>query len=261
MKAYCINLDRRPDRWTHISGEAARAGIALQRIAAIDGQLPEIAAAAAAVAPMASGLKMSPGAFACFSSHRKAWEMLLASGDPHALVLEDDLLLADGMAAVLAGNWVPADADVVKLESWGNRAHVAKTPAAAVGRRNVSRLLSSHIGAGCYILSRAHAERLLARTISFHDPVDEMLFNDSLPHFHTATIYQMVPAPAVQGKRTDPRSTPAGWADSSIEARFSAESGHVQTGRESGFERVGRRWREELRARKLGTEYDVIPFG
>ena len=62
-------------------------------------------------------------------------------------------------------SWIPADADVVKLETWGTRAHVAKA-GNNVGGRHLGRLLSSHIGGGCYILSAATARRLLARTMS-----------------------------------------------------------------------------------------------
>ncbi|MBX9751574.1 MAG: glycosyltransferase family 25 protein, partial [Roseococcus sp.] len=39
-----INLDRRPDRWAAMQGRLARAGITAQRVAAVDGRFPGIAA-------------------------------------------------------------------------------------------------------------------------------------------------------------------------------------------------------------------------
>ena len=51
MKAYCINLDRRPDRLKHMTEVFAEHGIAFERVAAVDGLDPSVAAAAAACRP------------------------------------------------------------------------------------------------------------------------------------------------------------------------------------------------------------------
>ncbi|PZU51205.1 MAG: hypothetical protein DI568_00980 [Sphingomonas sp.] len=260
MKAFCMNLDRRPDRWAHMSREAAQAGFELGRIASVDAQKPEVAKAAAKVLPMANGHRMSAGAFGCFNSHRAAWAAIVASGESHGMVLEDDMILAPGFGALVNdAGWIPADADVVKLETWGTRAHVAKA-GTGVGGRYLGRLLSSHIGGGCYILSAATATRLLAMTERFSDPVDELLFNETLEFFPTATIYQMVPAPAVQGKRSDSGAAEPEWSEGSIMARF-AEGGPTAPGREGRLERLLRRTREELRRLRLGSRYEVIRFG
>ncbi|WP_181159989.1 glycosyltransferase family 25 protein [Sandaracinobacter neustonicus] len=255
-----MNLDRRPDRWAHMRREAAQAGFELERIASVDAQKPDVAAAAAEVPPMANGHRMSAGAFGCFNSHRAAWTAIVESGEPHGMVLEDDMILAPGFGALVNGTaWIPADADVVKLETWGTRAHVAKA-GSAVGGRHLGRLLSSHIGGGCYILSAATAKRLLAMTARFSDPVDELLFNETLAFFPTAHIYQMVPAPAVQGKRSDSGMAEPEWSEGSIMARF-ADGGPTEPGREGKLERLLRRTREELRKLRLGSRYDVIRFG
>jgi glycosyl transferase family 25 len=240
--------------------EAEAAGFGLVRISATDALDPAIAAAAARVPPMANGHRMSAGAFGCFHSHRAAWAAIAASGEPHGMVLEDDMILAPGFGALVADSgWVPADADVVKLETWGTRAHVSRA-GSQVGGRHLGRLLSSHIGAGCYVLTAATAKRLLAMTKAFADPVDELLFNETLAFFPSATIYQMQPAPAVQGKRSDAGAAEPEWAAGSIMARF-AEGGPTAPGREGRLERALRRTREELRRLRLGSRYEVIRFG
>jgi glycosyl transferase family 25 len=260
LSAWCINLDRRPDRWAHMMAEAQRAGIGIERLPAVDALDPDVAAAASKVAPTVAGLPMSAGAFACFASHRLAWQRLLDSGESHGLVLEDDLHLSPGIGRLMEGGWIPADADVVKLEAWGSRCHVARQPAATVDGREVCRLLSSHIGAGCYILSKSAAARLLDLTRAYRDPVDEILFNDELAWFPQATIYQVSPAPAVQGKRPNEGPAAAGWAESSILERFSAETEVLQPRQETSAERLMRRASEEVRALQLGTRYVVVPF-
>jgi glycosyl transferase family 25 len=265
MKAWCINLDRRPDRWAHVMAEAGRAGITIERLPAVDAKHPEVAAAAAKVEPTIDGLPMSGAAFACFASHRLGWQRLLESGDSHGIIMEDDLNLSPGIGRLMGTDWIPADADIVKLETWGTRCHVARAAAGTVDGRTVSRLLSTHIGGGCYILSRAAAERLFAETRVYRDPVDELLFNDQLAYFRTAVIYQVSPALAVQGNRphSDAGQGGAGteaWTQSSIAERFSVEAAALEARREGLAGRLVRRLREELRAVRLGSRYAVVPF-
>ena len=116
MKAYCINLDRRPDRLDHMTGQFGRHGMPFERIPAVDCQRPEVAAEATKCLPTSLGPRISAAAYACFQSHREAWRRLVASGESHGLILEDDLLLADGIAEYLGDGWVPPDADLVRLE-------------------------------------------------------------------------------------------------------------------------------------------------
>lgn len=260
MRAWCINLDRRPDRWDHVMAEAGRAGIEIERLPAVDAADPEVADAAAKVAPTLAGVPMSAGAFACFASHRLAWQRLLESGDSHGLVMEDDLNLSPRIGRLMGTEWIPADADVVKLETWGSRCHVARKPAAMVDGRSVSRLLSTHIGGGCYVLSRPAAARLLGMTQHYRDPVDELLFNDRLAWFPEARTYQVNPAPAVQGKRPHEGSGGEAWAEGSIVERFAPGEGTVEVRRETALERLMRRGREEARAGWLGSRYIVVPF-
>lgn len=261
MRAWCINLDRRPDRWAHVMAEAERAGITIERLPAVDAKDPHVAAAAARVEPTVDGLPMSAAAFACFASHRLGWQRLVESGDSHGIIMEDDLKLAPGIGRLMGTEWIPADADVVKLETWCTRCHVARTAAATVDGRDVSRLLSTHIGGGCYILSRGAAERLLELTQVYRDPVDEVLFNDRLDYFHSAVIYQVIPAPAVQGMRPHEGAAEAAWTQSSIPERFSGDADTLMGRREGVAGRLARRAREELRAARLGSRYGVVPFG
>ena len=66
MKANVINLDRAPERWASIARLAASRGLAISRVAAVDGSDPA-ALAGAAAAPDAG---CSPAEIACFESHR-----------------------------------------------------------------------------------------------------------------------------------------------------------------------------------------------
>ena len=262
MKAYCINLDRRRDRLEHMTELFAKHGIAFERVPAVDGQDPLVAAAAAECRPGMSGQRMSAGAYACFQSHREVWHRLVASGAPHAMVLEDDLLIAPGFAACLAEGWVPADADLVKLETYQVRLHRDAGPGSPACERRLHRLRSRHAGTGCYVISRAAAERLLAATGAVCDPVDEAMFNEASPLFAGLVIYQMVPSPVIQGKGQEGGGQEgAGWAESSIMDRDAQGSPDRLSKAEGHSARLWRRLGAEIWSVLAGTRYVVVPFG
>ena len=264
MKAYCINLDRRPDRLAHMTAEFARAGIPFERIPAVDGQNPDVAAAAARL-PHSSlaNQRISTGAYGALQSHRTAWQRLVDSGEAWCMIFEDDLLLSPGMAVLLPEDWLPADADIVKLETFRVRAHVSLGGQEISGGRALARLHSTHVGAGGYVISARTAGRLISETAICGEPVDELLFNVKLPFFSTVRVYQMMPAPVVQGDRVGGTKQKwlSGWQATSIIDRVALEQEAVSILPESWVQRIWRHGREEIRARLRGTRYVVVPHG
>jgi len=269
MKAYCINLDRRPDRLAYISGEFARLAIPFERVAAVDAQDPSVAAEAARIPPMTFGprVQMSAGAYGCFQSHREIWRRLLASGDSHAMAFEDDLVLAPGLAGLTGADWIPADADIVKIETFGIRVHLARRGEVAVaGGRRLAPLRSFHHGTGSFVISAAAAARLLALTETISLPIDRFLFDPASPGCRSLRIYQMSPAPVVQGDRAAKAGAAGGggqegWAETSITERYHSPDAAAGPGAEGTARRLRRRLREEIRARLGGTRYVTVPFG
>ena len=263
MKAYCINLDRRPDRLAHMTAEFARAGIPFERIAAVDGQDPEVAAAAARLPLSSFNTQISTGAHGCMQSHREAWRQLIASGDPWGMIFEDDLVLAPDMALYLHEGWIPADADIVKLETFRIRIHVSRRQHKVGGARSLARLHTTHLGTGSYVISVHTARRLLSETAVCGDPIDEFLFNVDLPFFPSARIYQMLPAPVIQGDRAEvsKQKLHSGWQATSIVDRLASEHHETAVAPETTLHRLWRRGREEIRARVRGTRYVVVQHG
>jgi GR25 family glycosyltransferase involved in LPS biosynthesis len=183
-KVYLINLDRHPERLAHM--QAQLAGIAFERIAAVDG---------ADDPAMTNGLTRFERA--CLASHRNAWRLFLSSGNEHAYFLEDDLHVRPGLAALVHDEaWVPRDAHSVKLDTYFQKVKLGDgTP--VLGDRLVARLYTRHESSAAYVLTRAGAARYLALTTIPTLPADYSLFPKN-PRRLGLRVYQLTPAVAVQ---------------------------------------------------------------
>lgn len=198
MKAYVINLDRDPERMAQIERQGKQFSINWYRVPAVDKLDKRIAERAIRAQPGLLGFAMSAGAIAVFESHRKAWMLIVESGDSHGAVFEDDVVCSEELPQFLSAEWIPADCDVMKLETFLERATIRVRSHRVLGRR-VVQLFGRHLGACAYVISRAAAERLLIASKDFTDPVDEFLFNTQSMLFPSLRLYQLDPAPCVQG--------------------------------------------------------------
>ena len=104
--AYVVNLDRNAERMAELARQFAGCPVPLRRQPAVEGsRLP-----AAAVARLTGSATSPRGTLGCFLSHAAAWEALVASGDSHALILEDDVIPLLELPASLDALALPADA-------------------------------------------------------------------------------------------------------------------------------------------------------
>ena len=201
MRITLINLARRPDRLAAMTAQAERLGLSLTRQEALDAKTADPAAIDRHFAPGGPLGELALGDKACGLSHRAAWAAFHASGEAHGAFLEDDVVLAPEAARLLGdAAWLPADADVVKLEHFGpedQRVLVGRAQDIGGGFA-VAQLLSRHPGGAAYILSRRAAEILLALP-RFNLPVDHLLFNpNNSPVFAALKPLQLLPAIARQ---------------------------------------------------------------
>jgi len=179
MYYYYINLDRVPDRAAFIEDQFRQIGLSsqLHRVSATD---------ALTMSPQPSYCphrwgprwELSQSEVACFTSHRRTWEMVIKADLEHAVILEDDVLLSQEMEAavqdiVLRG---PKDFDVIKLDGVPQIGRYGE--ALPIGEaRHVSEILQGMASAGCYLVSRRGAEWLLVNSISFCDHLDDFVFD------------------------------------------------------------------------------------
>lgn len=179
MPIFVINLERSTDRLNHVARQLADQAIHFERIPAVDGAAMPVEAMAAFVAarPRPGGLVWKPGQVGCLLSHTEAWRRLVQTGASHALVLEDDIRVSRDLKEFATNrNWIPADADIVRIETTGQWLKLAeKRP--TVGGRHLAKVASAAWATGGYVISRDAAARLLETDPRTHMPVDAFLFD------------------------------------------------------------------------------------
>jgi GR25 family glycosyltransferase involved in LPS biosynthesis len=112
IPVFCINLDRRPDRWTKFSEQPGAAEFPMRRFAAIDGRtirvLDNKQISLQAKSNIIKKTRRSHdeidtvGAVGASMSHTTVWRRFLESGAEYALVFEDDIKIPPGLPAILA---------------------------------------------------------------------------------------------------------------------------------------------------------------
>ncbi len=217
MRVYLINLERRKDRLAAMQEQAAGLDLSLERVAALDAGTADGGSVNRWFANAGPLGEIPAGDKACLLSHRAGWERFAASGDAHAVFLEDDVRLSQAAGPMLASDaWIPAGAEVVKLEHYGPPGQrVLLADIHAVGEDfQIGRMLSRHTGAAAYILSRKAAMTLLAEQ-RFDLPVDHLLFNPNNSRlFARLSPRQLLPAIARQqdfvGEKSDIEKTREG---------------------------------------------------
>lgn len=175
LAVYIINLDRSPERWAAMEAEMARVGLTARRVSALDARRDADVMRQTRPFPKPDGEMIFEMGYegkpyrlseeACFQSHLKALGLFLKDGGPAALILEDDAEFApDATAAIDAILAIPGAWDAVRLE--GLRTH-GRRPAIHIADLPGERMLVASMrpvwGSAAYLISRAGAEKLLAR--------------------------------------------------------------------------------------------------
>ncbi|MBA5775746.1 glycosyltransferase family 25 protein [Stappia sp. F7233] len=202
LKAFVINLDRRPDRLAQVSDLLGAAGIDFERFAAFDG---EAALEKEGFPDFAPGC-LGPSEIGVFCSHFSLWRRLLASDESHMAIFEDDILISPRLAGLLGDpGWIDPRAEVVRLESSPKPALLGRPAPVGTSSLRAARLRNRQYGSAGYILSREGAERLCGSYLSTRIQVDYLLFDPEAAGRNAPLhVLQIEPALVIQRQFADP---------------------------------------------------------
>ncbi len=194
--AYVINLARAPERWRHVSSQLAAASIPFQRIEAIDGKA--LSLPVAGFSPRSYALLHGRYAnlfeVACYQSHLAAMAAFLASGDEHALILEDDVTVSADLAAIVgaarghAGSWDILRLSTVNRGRWFPVIDIG-------GGASLGVAMTREKGAGGYMVNRRAAETFARRLVPMRLAYD-IAFD--LEYFYGLRALAVLPVPIRQ---------------------------------------------------------------
>lgn len=175
LPIFYINLARDTERRERLQAQLSRQGLQGTRFEAV--WWADLSAAeqqqlySAELNQRQYHLPLVNGEKGCYASHLRLWQQLLASGAPAMVVLEDDVALKDGFAALLeAISQRPQPWDMVKLIGREHDTFRAHTPLApGVEWVDYQRLPSLTAG---YVISREGAQKLCQSRLPFGRPID-----------------------------------------------------------------------------------------
>lgn len=216
MSVLVINLSNRPDRREHMEAHQKNLGFKFRFVNAVNGYDPKEMVDMGREIGAVTGRVRTRIDYAAFSSHRKCWKLMVDENVPMAIILEDDVLLTDDFTRMLNPSWLPRDADIVKLETTKRFVEVHRLRFNTRIKRNLGLLAGKHMGAAGYVITLKAAQRLWEKTKVPADSVDQMLFTPSVWRKLGLTIYQVDPAPVVQGMYQGD-SAAREWANSTVQ--------------------------------------------
>jgi glycosyl transferase family 25 len=175
MWVFVINLDRDRERLARMLSEGQRVGISFERFIAVDGkhldgELRDQFYLGAAPHEAA----FTAGEIGCYASHLRIHRLLEDRSNEFALILEDDVRLADDLVPTIKAAVACArDWDIIRLS---NATKSVVQPVAPLGNgRELVRYWTVPNGTGAYLISRTGAIKFADAYARRTLPIDEDL--------------------------------------------------------------------------------------
>jgi glycosyl transferase, family 25 len=201
MRAYFINLDKRPQRRAAMEARFEGLGIAHVRVAAHTPADVTDDQRRLFCNPRAYRWQ-SEGELACSLSHVAALQEFLVTGELFAAIFEDDAILSRSLRDFLRiFEQQRPPIDILRIETDNSRMRLAPRPVLQLDGYAVHKLYAAGGGAAAYIVSRRAAQRIVGGDELLANLTDQALFNPHAPLSRDLVVLQLVPALAMQEDR------------------------------------------------------------
>jgi GR25 family glycosyltransferase involved in LPS biosynthesis/predicted O-methyltransferase YrrM len=197
-KAYCINLDKRPDRWESVKGSCIAKSVNVDRFSASTVR-PELMEFVPTIKPtytrpdIGDTLTLSNSEYGVILSNIAIWKKIVEENIETTLILEDDVVFKDDAVERIAKSWsqLPEDWDLVQIaaHSGGDSVndHFGKFTA------------TWFIGNWAYALNLKGANKMMeiVRSKGVSGPLDNFIGDQK----NELNIYYYLDMPGTQGSR------------------------------------------------------------
>lgn len=161
-----------------MSRQFDKLGLPFERIPAIDSRSLAPAAWKQHATNRFDGHEWGSSEIGCFLSHRQCWRSIAEGPDAYGAVFEDDVELDPEVRPLLLTDaWIPAGADIVKLEASTMESYQGARQNIRVKHRFYRSALPWE-GAAAYVISKELATRIAAIDV-FDCVVDQFLFDSN----------------------------------------------------------------------------------
>lgn len=214
---FVINLARQVERKRRMQAIISTAGVMPVFVEAVDGSK----LSSSELAPWRRTVKRSllnAGEVGCLLSHISVWERIVRDGIDHAVVLEDDLVIAPSFRQILLRIGDLPEFDLLRIETDRSPIVFRQKSEMAIAGHHVHKLLRGATRTGGYVISRRGAHRLLASVNDFEQAVDVEMFNPRRSVVDKLDMLQLVPAICVQAELVPGIAMQSPYLSSGIEA-------------------------------------------
>jgi len=202
MRVLLINLDRHIERRNWMDRLLIERRVAYERVDAVDAHSLSRELMETANKSRAGMSELASGEVACNLSHKNCWEIIAQGEDDYGCVLEDDLHLSRDTASFLSSSeWIPADADIIKIETFAEPVFCKVKGSVPVHARRLRRLIGRHLGSAGYIVSKKAAKRLLELFGNCYDSPSFIMFSQKYDGLARFNVLQLDPAICIQDMR------------------------------------------------------------
>lgn len=237
IPAFCITLERRPDRWRRFQDQPGLAGLPVQRFLGVDGKTLDVKTDPRIATLTKRNILQktrraheeldSIGGVGCALSHLAVWTWMVENNQDYALIFEDDAVVPPGF--VEKANQIIEESTVLRQPNgwdmwllggiWDDLSTIPQEP-----RQSGIIRVGSFVLFHAYVMTKAMAKQLIADAYPIHAHIDLWTSIDAYLNDFRVVGSQRLVLQQYQRAKTDIQTNGAGCAICNVPTDFAADS-------------------------------------
>lgn len=196
LPTFIINLDRVPERLEFVLTNCHKSGLShVTRWPAVDGERLQDYKIENYTPHKGVRWELTNGEIACFESHRRLWQHIIAKGHQRALILEDDIIFSWSFSTILKSlGGADSEYGLIKLDRHNYPTMRHGAPKLTTDDYSLLPVMQQSCSAACYLITLDACKFLVEKSNKYADTIDDFITNPKLD----LNVFQLWPAHAVQ---------------------------------------------------------------